>query len=63
MAFLVNLNFTKLLTDETICDEILLLKPLKIGQNIREIQIVVSELVVGSGECEKIKEIFRETFA
>ena len=38
MAFLENLNFTELLTDQIICDETLL-KPLKIGQNIREIRI------------------------
>ena len=59
MAFLENLNFTELLTDQIICDETLL-KPLKFGQNIREIRI--RSFGIGSGECEKIKEIFRETF-
>ena len=58
-----DLKFSKILTNQKICDETLL-KPLKIGQNIREIRIsrLVSELFVGSGECEKIKEIIRETF-
>ena len=39
VAFFENLNFTENSIYQTICDE-MLLKPFKIGQNIREIRII-----------------------